>query len=342
MKMAFFELEGWERPVLANRFVGHELFLHDDVLSPKFYPQLAGSEIVSPFIYSQIDAGALAAMPSLRLVASRSTGYDHIDLAGCKARGVLVSNVPEYGSQTVAEHSFALILALSRKLIKAYRAMRNAEARPQDARELRGFDLRGKTLGVIGAGNIGLHVIRMAKSFGMRVLVCDLVRRQTLSDLLDFEYVSMDQLLRESDIVSLHCPATAATHHLIGRETLAKMKRGAILINTARGELVDTAALLEALQSGHLAGAGLDVFEGEALVREEAQILSKVYDREQLEGAIRAHQLLKRDDVIVTPHNAFNSHEAVSRILDTTIENISSFLAGRSQNVVPGTAAGAN
>jgi D-lactate dehydrogenase len=336
MKMAFFELEGWERSVLAERLAGHELLFYEETLSPKHLPDLAECGIVSPFIYSQIDVEALAAMPALRLVATRSTGYDHVDLEACTERGITVSNVPEYGSQTVAEHTFALILALSRKLIKAYRAMRNADAGPDEALKLRGFDLRGKTLGVVGAGNIGLHVIRMAKSFGLRVLVFDTQHRQTLADLLDFEYAPMDTLLRESDILSLHCPATAETRRMINRDSLGRMKRGAILINTARGELVDTAALLEALQSEQLGGAGLDVFEGEALVREEAQILSRSYDREQLESAIRAHQLLKRDDVIVTPHNGFNSREAVERILDTTVGNIQAFLAGRSQNVLSG------
>jgi len=334
MKLAFFELEGWEKPVLSERLAGHDLLFFEEALSPKLNSELAECAVVSPFIYSQIDEEALAAMPALKLVVTRSTGYDHVDLKACKERGVIVSNVPEYGSQTVAEHTFALILALSRKIIKAYRAMRNAEARPDEARELRGFDLRGKTLGVVGAGNIGLHVIRMAKSFGLRVLVFDMQHRQTLADLLEFEYTTMDTLLRDSDIISLHCPANAATRRMINRDTLGKMKRGVILINTARGELVDTAALLEALQSGQLGGAGLDVFEGEALVREEAQILSRSYDREQLESAIHTHQLLKRDDVIVTPHNGFNSREAVERILDTTIENIHAFLAGKGQNTV--------
>jgi len=334
MTIAFFELEGWERAVLTERLPGHDLLFYEDTLAPAHFPALAGCAVVSPFIYSKIDAEALAAMPALRMVATRSTGFDHIDVAACKARGITVANVPEYGSQTVAEHTFALILALSRKLVQAYRAMRNAEARPDEARRLRGFDLRGKTLGVVGAGNIGLHVVRMAGSFGMRVLVFDTRPRQTLADLLGFEYAPLDRLLRESDIVSLHCPATRETRHMINRESLARMKRGALLVNTARGELVDTAALLEALQSGQLGGAGLDVFEGEALVREEAQILSRSFDREQLESAIRAHQLLKRDDVIVTPHNGFNSREAVERILDTTVGNIQAFLAGRGQNAL--------
>lgn len=334
MKMGFFELEGWERFILEERLTGHDLLLEEHALSTADYPDLADCQVLSPFIYSRITAESLAASPDLKLIATRSTGYDHIDLAACRAHGVVVSNVPEYGSETVAEHSFALILALSRRLIGAYRAMREAESTPHDARELRGFDLRGKTLGVVGAGNVGLHVIRMAKAFGMHVLVFDPRRRETLADLLDFTYVALDALLRESDIVSLHCPATPANHHMINSVTLASMKRGALLINTARGELVDTLALLEALKSGHLRGAGLDVFEGEALIREEAEVLSRLFDREQLASAIHAHQLLRRADVIVTPHNAFNSQEAVNRILRTTIENILAFLSGHPENVV--------
>ncbi len=334
MKIAFFELEGWEASILKHRLAEHQLCLYEDALSPALFAEVSDCEVVSPFIYSHIDPQALDAMPALKLVVTRSTGYDQIDVAACKTRGVAVCNVPEYGSQTVAEHSFALILALSRHLIKAYQTIQSGEASHEAVQALRGFDLRGKILGVVGAGNIGLHVVRMAKSFGMRVLVYDAMRRQTLADLLEFEYVSLQSLLRQSDIVSLHCPANSATHHMINRETLSTMKRGALLVNTARGELVDTAALLAALQSGQLGGAGLDVFEGEALVREEAQILSKAYDREQLESVIHAHQLLKRGDVIVTPHNAFNSVEAVNRIVETTLDNIFAFLAGRRQNSV--------
>jgi D-lactate dehydrogenase len=332
MKIAFFELEGWEQTILNDRLVGHQCLFYEDALSPSLLSEVAECEVVSPFIYSRINQPVLDAMRQLKLVVTRSTGYDHVDIAACKARGVAVCNVPEYGSQTVAEHSFALILALSRRLIKAYQIFQSGDTQHEAVQALRGFDLRGKTLGVVGAGNIGLHVVRMAKSFGMRVLVYDAVRRQTLADLLEFEYASLHSVLRQADIVSLHCPANAATHHMINRETIAIMKRGAILVNTARGELVDTSALLVALQSGQLGGAGLDVFEGEALVREEAQILSKAYDREQLEAAIHAHQLLKRGDVIATPHNAFNSVEAVSRIVETTIDNILAFAAGTPLN----------
>jgi D-lactate dehydrogenase len=334
MKMTFYELEGWEETRIRAALPGHEVTCSLDALSRSSHPALSDCEVISPFVYSRIDSQLLSVMPALKLVVTRSTGYDHVDIAACRARGIVVSTVPEYGSQTVAEHTFALILALSRKLIKAYRATRGGADGPEPARELRGFDLRGKTLGIVGAGNIGLHVVRMAKGFGMRTLVSDMVHRQTLADLLEFEYATLDAVLEQSDIISLHCPANASTHHLMNRESLGRMKKGALLVNTARGELVDTAALLSALQSGQLGGAGLDVFEGEAVVREEAQILSRAYDREQLESAILAHQLLKRDDVIVTPHNAFNSDEAVARILETTLGNIAAFLVGKPQNGV--------
>jgi D-lactate dehydrogenase len=334
VNITFFELEGWEKPTLIEHLPEHRLALHEEPLSPAHYADLADCEVISPFIYSRIADEVLDAMPALRLVVTRSTGYDHIDIEACNRRGVVVCNVQEYGSQTVAEHCFALILALSRQLIKAYTAMRVTGAPARDARELRGFDLRGKTLGVVGAGGIGLHVIRIAGSFGMRVLVFDMTRRQTLADVLGFEYTDLDTLLAASDIVTLHCPATPATTHMINRESISRMKHGALLINTARGELVDTTALLEALQSGQIAGAGLDVFEGEAIVREEAQLLSTEYDRQQLLAAINANNLLKRDDVIVTPHNAFNSQEAVERILSSTVASISAFIAGKPTSTV--------
>jgi D-lactate dehydrogenase len=201
-------------------------------------------------------------------------------------------------------------------------------------RELRGFDLYGKTLGVIGAGNIGLHVIRIARGFGMRVLAYDLRPHPLLAEVLGFTYTDLDTLLAESDIVSLHVPATPQTYHLINRETLCKMKRGALLINTARGSVVDTEALLWALEEGILAGAGLDVIEGEEYITEESALLKMPLAEQTLKQVVQAHLLLRRDDVVFTPHIAFNSHEAVQRILDTTLENLKAFLEGKPQNIV--------
>jgi D-lactate dehydrogenase len=292
--------------------------------------EVAATEVLSPFIHSRVDAGALERLPRLRLVATRSTGVDHIDLEACAARGIAVANVPTYGENTVAEHTFALILGLSRRLIGAERKGRRADF---DLSGLQGFDLKGRTLGVVGAGRIGLHVIRIARAFGMAVVVSDPNREELLAEVLGFDYVELDELLERSDVVSLHAPAVPATHHMIDAAALARMRPGALLINTARGALVDTEALVAALDSGRLGGAGLDVFEGEEHVGEDYELLAQGgEDRVRL--ALGRRLLADRDDVILTPHNAFNSREAVERIAATTAQNIAAFLAGESLNRV--------
>jgi D-lactate dehydrogenase len=293
-----------------------------------------GAGIVSVFIYSALTRSLLGRLPRLKLIATRSTGFDHIDLAACRRRRIAVSNVPSYGENTVAEHTFALILALSRNIHKAYVKTIKGDFSLEG---LQGFDLKGKTLGVIGAGHIGLHVIKMAKGFGMEVLVHDARKNPFLSEVLDYQYVPLDTLLRRSDIVSLHVPYMPSTHHLMNRETFQLMKRGALLINTARGGLVDTGALVAALDSGRVAGAGLDVLEGEELVKEERQLLSKDFPKEKLATALRNNILLHRENVVITPHIAFDSREALQRILDTTASNIAGFLSGSPVNVVSGT-----
>jgi D-lactate dehydrogenase len=278
-----------------------------------------------------VGAGELEAMPNLRFVATRSTGYDHVDVAAAGERGISVANVPAYGENTVAEHTFALILALSRKVHQAYVRTQRGDYTLEG---LRGFDLYGKTLGVVGAGAIGLHAIRIAKGFGMRVLAFDVRHNQLLADVLGFRYVELDELFAESDIVSLHAPANPATRHMINRDSLSKMKRGALLINTARGSLVDTEALVWALDAGILGGAGLDALEGEEFLQHEDELLSQPGAEEKLKMIVRNNILQRRADVVITPHIAFNSEEALRRILDVTAENVRSFLDGRPQNLV--------
>jgi D-lactate dehydrogenase len=232
----------------------------------------------------------------------------------------------------VAEHTFALILALSRRLVQADRRGRRGEL---DVTGLQGFDLHGKTLGVVGAGRIGLHVIRMARGFGMEVLAADPAPNQLLAEVIGFAYAELPELLERADVVSLHAPAVPATNHLIDAAALARMRPGAVLVNTARGSLVDTAALVAALDAGRLGGAGLDVFEGERDVREEHELLGA--DRiEDLRTAFGRRLLAEHENVILTPHTGFNSHEAVQRLADTTADSIAAWTAGRPVNVVGG------
>ncbi len=330
-RIAFFETEKWEEDRIAKGLEGYHVDFFPRPLEEPIPPPAIDASILSVFIRSKLDRSLIENLPNLKFIATRSTGYDHIDLAACNERGILVANVPYYGETTVAEHTFGLILSLSRKIHKAYLRTTRGDFSLEG---LRGFDLQGKTLGVVGAGRIGLHVIRIAKGFGMRVVAFDVRQDSLLAEVLDFEYVSLDDLLRQSDIISLHAPLTPKTYHMIDRDRLQKAKRGAILINTARGGLVDTDALMWALDEGILSGAGLDVIEGEELIEEEKQLLRAPRAEEKLRLVLQQHVLLRREDVVITPHIAFNSWEALARIVDTTIGNIRSFVEGTPQNVV--------
>jgi len=331
MRVAFFEAKDWEIPHLKEKLSEHQTSFHADKAQEADLKSFDDVEVLSVFIYSKVTAEVLANFPRLRLIATRSTGYDHIDLAACQGRGVAVANVPSYGENTVAEHTFALILALSRHVHKSYlRATQGNLSREG----LTGFDLKGKSLGVIGAGRIGLHVVKIARGFGMEVLVTDIRQDTFLAELMNFRYVPVEELLARSHIITLHMPYSEKTHHFLNSERISGIRRGALLINTARGGLVDTDALLEALNNGTLAGAGLDVIEGEEYISEEQEMLRSNQPAAVLRQIIRDQILLRHENVVFTPHNAFNSREALLRILDTTAENIRGFLAGTPVNLV--------
>ena len=333
MKAVFFETAPWERRYLARALKGTHVtpVFVAEPLTERRLGDARGAAVLSVFIYSRLTASVVKRLRAARLIATRSTGFDHIDLAACARQKVLVANVPAYGENTVAEHTFALILSLSRNLHRAY--VRTARG-DFSLTGLQGFDLKGKTLGVVGAGRIGMHVIKMAKGFDMRVLAYDTRKDPFLSEVLGFRYAPLNELLEESDIVSLHTPYSQATHHLMNRETFGRMKRGALLINTARGGLVDTDALVWALDQGVVGGAGLDVLEGEDLVKEERQLLETDVSKERLITALKNNILLHRENVVITPHIAFDSREALQRILDTTVANIAAFLGGSPLNLV--------
>jgi D-lactate dehydrogenase len=329
--VAIFEAEPGERETLARALAAHRLAFVEAPLAATGAMPGPDTDVVSVFIGSRVDEAALARLPALKLVATRSTGYDHVDLAACARRGVAVANVPSYGTNTVAEHTFGLMLAVSRRIAATYHRVLNGQF---DREGLRGFDLAGKTLGVIGTGHIGAHVIRIARGFSMRVLAYDPAPDDKLEAALTFEYVDLDRLLAEADVVTLHAPANPSTLHMLDARALRRMKRGAVLVNTGRGSLVDTPALVEALREGHLGGAGLDVLEGEQAIFDERQVLARGYDRDQLERLVAGHALMHMPNVVLTPHNAFNSEEALQRILDTTVGNIESFLAGTPRHLV--------
>lgn len=331
MHICFFDTTAFDEPYLHSELAAHDVFHTDKSIDGALAAEHADCEVLSVFVYSKVTRDVIDAMPQLKLIATRSTGYDHIDVAYAREKGIAIATVPLYGENTVAEHTFALILAISRNIHKSY--VRSLQG-DHTIQGLMGFDLKGKTLGVVGAGKIGQHVIRIGRAFGMRVQAFDMQKDDFLADILDFRYVSLEHILATSDIITLHVPYNTHTHHLINKEAFAKMKKGAMLINTARGAVVETDALLAALEDGTLAGAGLDVLEGEDLVMEEHQLLYRNTTAEQRDMLAKNTMLLHRDNVVFTPHIGFYSKEALERIICTTVDNIRAFAAGEKKNLV--------
>lgn len=293
------------------------------------------AEVVSVFVgRSHLTGQVMDAMPKLKLIATRSTGFDHIDLDAATERSVVVVNVPNYGENTVAEHAFTLLLALARKLPQTLETTKEGVYSPT---ELSGFDLKGKTLGVVGMGRIGQHSARIGKGFGMDVVGFDVFEKPEIAKEIGFRYAPLEEVLRSADIVTLHAPLVPENIHLMNTARLEQMKQGAILINTARGELVDTQALIAALESGHLSGAGLDTIEGERFLNEQIEVntvLDNKTTKETLINLAETETLLRMPGVVVTPHSAYNTVEAVGRINAITTDNIIKFWYGETPNKV--------
>lgn len=335
MKIAFFETTEKEKEYFAETLKGHELIFVDENLTTENISGANGAEAISVFVNSEVKQPLLDMLSGVKYIATRSTGFDHIDGAYAKEKGIAVSNVPSYGSRTVAEFAFGLILNLSRKIYLARHQL--MEGDNFDISNLRGFDLYGKTLGVVGTGRIGKNVIRIANGFGMKVIAHDAFPDLNFAKEQEFEYVSLDDLLKNADIVTLHAPYNQSTHHLINKENIKLMKKTAYLINDARGELVDTDALVQALSSGAIAGAGLDVLENERQLKEESELMKKGPEAfKDFKTLFENQMLMDMPNVMVTPHIAFDTVEAVREIMETTAENLKSFADGKIVNQING------
>ncbi len=336
MKIGIFGVKPWEKDYFNDKMIdwsGVEISYFESDLRSDNLPEEKDFDVVSVFVSSLVDRAVIEALPNLKLIATRSTGFDHIDADYCRQKNIKISSVPAYGDNTVAEFAFALLLDLSRKIYESYDKLR--EEGDWSVESLRGFDLEGKTIGVVGVGRIGQHSIKIANGFGMKVIANDAFPKIDLESKLNFKYVSLDELFQQSDVITLHVPYIPETHHLINKESIKIMKDGAVLINTSRGPVVDTVALLQAVKSGKLGGAGLDVLEEENASREEFDFILKGERREVDWKTVLANRLLiDLPNVIVTPHNAFNTKEAVQRIMDTTILNIENFTKGNPQNLI--------
>ena len=336
-KAVFFNLEPWAQEYLQKNqalpAAGVEVGFVNGIIDKNHPAPDPNFDILGTFVDSAADATVIGALPNLKHVATLSTGYDHIDLPACAARGITVSYVPTYGENTVAEYAFGLMLALSRKICEARDRVKMEGSFRLDG--LRGFDLMGKTLGVMGTGHIGAHVARVAKALGMNVIAFDVFQNAALAAELKFEYKPLVDVLAQSDIVTIHVPYLPSTHHLINAQNIGLMKPGAYLVNTARGAVVDTDALVMALKNGRLGGAGLDVLEEEGILKDELSFLvGNQMQEHDLKVVLEARALIDMPNVIITPHNAFNTKEAFTRILDTTIGNIVGFANGAPTNLI--------
>lgn len=321
MKVAVFSAKNYDREFLtAANASSHELHFFEPHLSEETAGLAAGFEAVCVFVNDRVDSTIIAKLSGVgvRLIALRCAGYNNVDLKAAKKHDIVVVRVPGYSPYAVAEHTLGLMLALNRKLHRAYNRVREGNFALDG---LLGFDLHGKTAGIIGTGRIGTVVARILTGFGCQILAFDPMPDETCRS-LGVRYVQLDELLAQSDMITLHCPLTPDNKHMIDASALTKMRDGVMLINTSRGALIDTIAAIEALKSGKLGYLGLDVYE------EEEQIFF-----EDRSGLIISDDVFSRlltfPNVIITGHQAFFTREAMENIASTTIDNITKFESGR-------------
>lgn len=303
--LAFLEVDAEDGARVRESFP--DAFLTGDNMQQEGVAEaVRDAEVISCFIYSKFGKRELDALPNLKLLCTRSVGYDHIDLAECRKRNITVCNVPDYGSHVIAEHVFALLLSATRHIAEADARVESGNF---DYHGLRGMSLKGKTIGVAGTGKIGRRVCKIAHGFGMRILAFDKCRTLELEERLGVAYVDFDALLSGSDVLTLHLPANDATGHMLNADTMARMKDGAVLINTARGSLIDTNALVHAVKKGKFSHVLLDVLEHEKNFEENRELISL-------------------PQVLVTPHIAFFADESMRRMFEETFTSIDHYRSG--------------
>lgn len=332
MKIVYFDVEDYEKEFLITANANYDFAL---VYSPlnemnNINPEYYNADIISVFTTSRVSAKVLEKFKNLKLIALRSVGFNHIDIEYCKKNNIAVVNSPNYGNITVAEFALGLLLDVSRKITDSYNEYKNGKVTPNN---LIGTELSGKTIGIVGLGAIGSAFAKIASALDMKILGYDKYEKEELKT--KYEYVDFERLLKESDFISIHAPLTKENYHMFNEEAFKKMKNTAIIINTGRGELIDSQALYNALISKEIAGAGLDVLEKEETITDFDYIVGiNRLDKLTLEQTIINSRLFQLDNVIITPHTAYNSKEAIQRILNTTMNNISEFLSGNIQNKV--------
>ena len=334
-KIVYFDVEQDEYSYLKSENEGkYDYFLTDQSLnSMDNIPQeYKNAKIISCFTTSRVGKEVLENFTELKLIALRSVGFNHIDINYCKEHDITVVNSPNYGNKSVAEFAFGLMLDVCRKITLSYLDYKDLKT---NAQKYTGRELGGKTVGIVGLGAIGAEFARLAHGFDMNILGFDIKENETLKEQYMVEYTDFDTLLEKADFISLHSPLTESNRHLFNETSFKKMKNSAILINTARGEIVETQALYNALINKEIAGAGLDVLESEETIS-DTDYLSDIsrLNNSTLKETILNSRLQQLDNVIITPHIAYNTAEAIYRILETTMRNINAFEKGIIQNKV--------
>jgi D-lactate dehydrogenase len=322
MKTLIYSHKPFEKPYLqAANTKGYEVAVTTVPLTLDTSIKAKGFDAVSVFTADDVSSPVLEELHrnGVRYIAIRAAGYDNVDLAKAATLGMKVANVPAYSPYAIAEHALALVLALNRKLVTADRQVHRHDFRVDN---LVGFDLHGKTVGIIGTGKIGSILVKMLHGFGCRLLGHDIIEIPELTEQYNLEYVTLDQLCRQADVISLHTGLTPATHYLINKELLAIMKKGVMLINTGRGGCVNTQDVIEYLENGHIGYYGADVYE-----REKGVFFLDWSGREMKDSMLQT--LLQLPNVLITPHQAFATAEALTNIAATTFYNIDCWALGR-------------
>ncbi|MDJ1499732.1 2-hydroxyacid dehydrogenase [Xanthocytophaga agilis] len=315
MKVAFFSAKPYEKSFFedANRSRHYSLNYLDIPLNVHTANLAKGADVVCIFVNDKADAKVIKVLGQngIRLIALRCAGYNNVDLSACREEGIQVVRVPAYSPYSVAEHTVALILTLNRKTHRAYNRVKEGNFSLDG---LMGFDLHGKTVGMIGLGKIGLITAKILKGFGCRVLGYDIAEDKEAKQ-IGVEYVSLQELLHTSDIISLHCPLTPQTHHIINKETISQMKKGVMIINTGRGALIDAKAAIRGLKNEHIGYMGLDVYE------EEADLFFEDLSEKVIKDDVFM-RLLTFPNVLITGHQAFFTQNAMHNIAETTLQSI--------------------
>ncbi len=322
MKLAVFDAHKFDREAFdsVNSRFEHQIVYFEPRLTRDTASLAKGFDAVCPFVNDRVDAQTLRLLSAegVRIVALRCAGYNNADLVAAAELGIPVVRVPEYSPYAVAEHAVTLVLTLNRKIHRAVNRVREWNFSLEG---LVGFDLHEKTVGIVGMGRIGRAAARIFRGFGCKVLAYDIAPNEALAAELGLRFVDLPTLYREADIISLHVPLVPGTRHLIDESALAQMKRGVMLVNTGRGALIDSRALIRALKSGHLGSAGLDVYE-----EEEGVFFQDLSDQVLQDDTLA--RLLTFPNVIVTSHQGFLTHEALNRIAEVTLGNVTAFEQG--------------